>query len=212
MTDPTDPTELRLKLKAQGYHPIPVASPLPDPKTEDEEKIGKFPLDTKWPRWAGADEATIRGWWGEQSGRDALGPNAWRPHGNTGLICGALVAVDIDVLNPVLAERIAVLADEMLGITPLHRVGQAPKIMRLYRNAGGPLPKLMTPPMLLGDLKVQVEVLGQGQQCVAFGIHPGTRQAYHWTGQAPRMCLLRRCQRSSRRGCAPSWPKPRKSL
>ena len=36
-----------------------------------------------------------------------------------------------------------------------------------------------------GDSTAQVEILGQGQQFVAFGIHPDTNQPYEWTDISP---------------------------
>ena len=46
--------------------------------------------------------------------------------------------------------------------------------------------KIMTPELFLDDgTKLQVEVLGQGQQFVAHGIHPDTKQPYRWEGASP---------------------------
>src|SRR5262249_18268793 len=64
------------------------------------------------------------------------------------------------------------LVEQMLGATPLVRIGRAPKRLLVYR-AAQPLLKLATPPLFLPDsTKVQVEILGLGQQFVADGTHP----------------------------------------
>jgi putative DNA primase/helicase len=75
---------------------------------------------------------------------------------------------------------------ELLGPTPLCRIGRAPKILLLYR-VEIPHDKLSTPDLLFGDgIKAKVEILAQGQQFVAFGIHPDTRAPYRWPEKSPR--------------------------
>ena len=84
-----------------------------------------------------------------------------------------------------MATRIEALAGEMLGQTPLRRVGRAPKSLLVYRTSM-PFKKLATEEHFFVDgSKVQVEVLGQGQQFVGFGIHPATGQEYQWTDRSP---------------------------
>src|SRR5947209_2607859 len=116
---PPDPvTTLRLQLFRNGYKPVPVSDPSPILSIH-----GKAPTFKDWPTiCASADEDTIRGW--------AHKP---RYHGNTGLLCGDLVGVDLDIPKPALADQIREMADAMLGTTPLHRVGKAPKSLRCYR-------------------------------------------------------------------------------
>ncbi|MGI4942041.1 MAG: hypothetical protein ACRYHQ_16020, partial [Janthinobacterium lividum] len=105
---------------------------------------------------------------------------------NTGLLCGTLVGVDADIPEPQLAERIAHLAEELLGWTPLVRIGRAPKWLRCYRVETS-LRKSETPELVLPDGTVaQVEVLGAGQQFVSHGIHPDTRQPYTWPDTTPQ--------------------------
>ena len=77
-----------------------------------------------------------------------------------------------------------------LGVTPLRRVGQPPKRLLVYRAAGEPFRKAQTPELWKGDLKAKVEVLGHGQQFVAFGIHPDTGQPYAWDGPTPETMPL----------------------
>ncbi|MGI4976796.1 MAG: bifunctional DNA primase/polymerase [Janthinobacterium lividum] len=109
---------------------------------------------------------------------------------NTGLLCGTLIAVDGDILASDLADQVAQLAEEMLGWTPLVRIGRAPKWLRCYR-AETPLRKMETPELVLpGGAKAQVEVLGAGQQFVSHGIHPDTRRAYGWPESTPQSVPL----------------------
>ncbi len=64
---------------------------------------------------------------------------------------------------------------ERFGET-LVRVGRWPKRLLLYRTET-PFPKMKAG---------QIEILGLGQQFVAFGLHPGTGEPYSWPfGETP---------------------------
>jgi hypothetical protein len=156
-----DIISLRLKLRENGYCPVPV--------------IGKAPPLPGWQNICKtAAEYEIRRW-----SRDI--PDAV----STGILGGLVIGVDIDVLIPELAERIAFKCKQILGHTPLRRVGQAPKILFCYR-VEAPIKKLQTPDLFLDDGgKHKVEMLADGQHFVAFGIHPDTRQPYRWGEQTP---------------------------
>jgi hypothetical protein len=164
---------LRLGLHANGYHPVPVTAPAPGDKS-----AGKKPVLDDWGIvCATADEATIRGW-----------PRKWS---NTGLVCGvsteagALVGVDIDVLDEELSQQIEQTAIQHLGPSPLRRVGLAPKVLLAYRIKE-PLAKIATNELTLpSGKKAKVEILGKGQQFVAYGIHPDTRRNYEWGDASP---------------------------
>ena len=97
------------------------------------------------------------------------------PGCGVGIPCGAVVGIDIDVLEPGLAERLEGLAFEILGPTPLVRIGRAPKRMLVYR-AEAPF---------CGWKPHPVEVYGRGQQLVAFALHPETGQPYYWVDGDP---------------------------
>ncbi len=92
-----------------------------------------------------------------------------------GIACGYTVGVDIDVLDGELSLRIDALAREMLGDTPLVRIGLPPKRLLVYR-AEVPFPKRSRKP---------VEILGRGSQFVARSIHPDTGQPYTWPEEQP---------------------------
>jgi hypothetical protein len=90
-----------------------------------------------------------------------------------------LVAIDIDVLDPEDAFVIESLATDTLGLAPC-RVGRAPKRLLVYALDGDlPYRKLR----LKGGQAV--EVLTEGRQFVAAGIHPFTQKPYNWTRALP---------------------------
>ena len=86
------------------------------------------------------------------------------------MVCGRIVAVDIDIMDPGLALEIERLARERLGETPALRIGRAPKRLLVYRSAEP----------FAGIRRAPIEVLGLGQQFVAHAIHPDTGQPYAW--------------------------------
>ena len=93
------------------------------------------------------------------------------PEAGIGIATGRVIGIDIDVLSdPQLAKRIEDLAREMLGDTPALRIGRAPKRLLVYR-ADRPFKGFKRPP---------IDVLGLGQQFVAYGLHPETGQPYDW--------------------------------
>ena len=168
---PIDATMLRLRLLQNGWTPIPVKAPdHPDPKG-----AGKAPTLPDWQKVTAAalTPDVVRSW--SQRHRET----------NTGLICGHLAVVDIDVPVAELAERLKEVAFALLGRTPFIRIGRSPKLALCYR-AAAPVRKLLTHELFLPDgTKLQVEILGEGQQVVAYGIHPDTRQPYSWPEAAP---------------------------
>ena len=66
--------------------------------------------------------------------------------------------------------RIEELARERLGDTPAVRIGRAPKRLLVYRTE--------TP--FKGFKLSPIEILCEGQQFVAFAIHPDTGRPYEW--------------------------------
>lgn len=98
--------------------------------------------------------------------------SAWArafPDHGVGLRTGRLVAVDIDMLDVDAAHDAMEIVRRRLGDAPI-RVGLWPKRLMLYRTEQ-PFSKKKAG---------QIEVLGAGQQFVAFGIHPGTGRPYDW--------------------------------
>lgn len=170
-------SKLRLTLHGKGYHPVPVIG-----AHIDVPSAGKKPTMSGWQTkcaTAGPDE--IQRW--SRSQPDCT---------NTGILCGRVVGVDIDVLDEELSDQLAALAVKLLGSTPLQRIGRAPKMLLVYR-VDIPMTKVQTPALIFGDDpdtkadtdKCKVEILAGGQQFVAFGIHPSTREPYRWPEKSP---------------------------
>src|SRR5260221_6405611 len=102
----TSPRYIRTRCRANGWSPIPAQ--------------GKRPLVPGWQRHCTepASQEDIDRW------------SATRPElTNTGIACGAVVAIDIDALDETLADRVVALAVEHFGATPLIRYGQRPKVL-----------------------------------------------------------------------------------
>jgi putative DNA primase/helicase len=175
---PRDLSDLRLKLRAGGYHPVPVIGA--HIKTDS---AGKRPKMSGWQdKCLIADVEEIAGWSASTSDEADCT--------NTGLLCGEIVGVDIDVLDADLSAKLAARAQELLGLSSLRRIGRAPKVLFVYR-VETPHEKHSTPNLIFGsdptdkNAKAKVEILAKGQQFVAFGIHPDTRQLYDWPEQSP---------------------------
>ena len=168
-----NPTELRLALRSRGYHPVPVSGP-----SMNVSSAGKRPMMTGWERRClDASPQEIERW-----GR------AFPDSTNTGLLCGQMAGVDIDVLQPALSTTLAERAGKVLGPTPLVRIGRDPKMLLGYRLAIA-ADKIQTPALHFTDdpqeKDTKVEVLLRGQQFVAFGIHPETAAPYRWPDASP---------------------------
>jgi hypothetical protein len=168
-----DLTTQRLLMLRNGYWPVPITAP--NYRHEKVKSPGKQPFFKDWRNiCASATEATAEGW-----------SETIDNHTNTGLLCNQTPGVDIDVRVPELAKLLAKTARTMLGDTPLERVGMAPKTLLAYRTET-PVRKIETPEFFFPDgSKAQIEVLGEGQQFVAYGIHPDTGRAYEWLQGGP---------------------------
>ena len=87
--------------------------------------------------------------------------------------------MDIDCYDADLVEQMKQFTYERLGET-LERVGQAPKTLLLYRTAV-PFRKVQSTRYIDDEGRsVKLEVLGDGQQFVAFHVHPDTGHPYKW--------------------------------
>ena len=95
--------------------------------------------------------------------------------------------------TPSLAAVVEALVRERLGDTPLRRVGQAPKVLLLYRADGQPLLKAMTDVFLKDETKAQVEFMASGQQVVGTAsiqipTSPTPGLVRHLTPCPPQIC------------------------
>jgi hypothetical protein len=151
------PTELRLALKRAGYAPIPLN--------------GKAPVLPDWPQMLDVPDATIRNW----------------ANGNTGLLAKFTPSLDIDIRHTEAALAIEAKVREQFGSRGkiLVRIGEAPKRLIPFRT-DVPFEKITRPLFAPWETtpkrrEQRLEILADGQQFVAAGIHPDVHGPYTWT-------------------------------
>lgn len=161
---------------ALGYDVVPIIPPnarLTENSKIRPAQLGKIPglqrFDGCWSGWNWrkhqTTETDVRQW-ASMSGGIGV-------RGNQGL-----VALDCDSLDPVLSDLVYALAIQMFGKAPC-RVGRPPKFLLMYQSRQ-PIYKQV---LRLGSPRgeaFRIEFLGDGQQWVVDGIHPGTGQPYFW--------------------------------
>src|SRR5213078_4162631 len=147
-------TELRIELKAAGYSPIPL--------------VGKIPPSAGWPTMTDSEDA-IRMW-----------PTKYSWATNTGIKTRNTPAIDVDITDVAVCRDVYSVAREFFSEgTVLVRVGRFPKFAILLRSEA-PLKKSKVVFRAPDSHLHHVEILGDGQQLAAFGIHPDTEQPYRW--------------------------------
>ena len=90
-----------------------------------------------------------------------------------------LVAIDVDITEPVESRRVCLLAWNICGPTPLVRIGNAPKAALFYRKAS---------PEYAEPRGTPVEVFATSGQMIWCGQHPKTRRPYEWAKASPHEC------------------------
>jgi len=96
---------------------------------------------------------------------------------------GHAICVNIDVADEAMSMDIADMAEEVLGLTPLKRVGKEPQISLIYRqSAEAPIASSVL--RLLEDGKA-VEIQGSGKAVPFCGRHPATGNYYRWLDKSP---------------------------
>jgi hypothetical protein len=151
-----DVGSLRAGLWAAGFRPVPVFNP--DTKVTSP---GKQPLGEKWqlcaretPPFCARSPAVLH----------AL---------NTGILADGLRPIDVDVNDPEKAGQCVALAVDMLGEAPIRTRENSPRSLVLYRAAEGePAKRTLTSRSHTEENACKIEVLGRGQQFLAFGRHP----------------------------------------
>jgi Family of unknown function (DUF5906) len=156
-------TEVRHRLKAAGYAPIPVE--------------GKAPPFKQWQTCAAND---IDLW-----------PRLYPLANNTGALCRLMPTLDIDILNEdavrAIEEYIREHCEERGYI--LVRIGKAPKRAIPFRTIE-PFAKIIASVVPPSGRAEKIEFLADGQQVVVAGIHPETMQPYRWHGGEPGQIAL----------------------
>jgi hypothetical protein len=154
-------TALRCRLRASGFPPLPVNGKAPSPKA--------------WETLTDANDQQIALW-------ERVFPHAR----STGILTRDCPAMDIDISIAPAADAVEQLARDRFGEDNrfLVRFGQAPKRAILFQT-DTPFPKITANLIAPDGSEHKIEILGNGQQIVAFGIHPGTKRPYSWHGGAP---------------------------
>jgi hypothetical protein len=158
----------RLHMLSNGYVPLPASDKgvfLPNWSKLDENgnQCGVDPTVEEIDRWS------------------VEHPN-WQ---STSVRCGEVVAIDCDILDKAVADKVREEALRFFGKAFPTRVGNPPKFLMMCRTPE-PFSKLRTGKYLQPDGGTsQVEVLCRGQQFIAFGIHPKTGKPYEWFGGDP---------------------------
>jgi hypothetical protein len=142
-----------------GYEPLPIT---PGEKIPHLKNWSMIPVDhdqvTSWIERGKADEYV-------------------------GLRCGAVIAIDVDVDDADVTDTLLADLEFALGDSPV-RYGKPGRGLRIYR-ADGRWPKKSITLIDPDGQKHAVEVLAQGQQFVAYGIHPDSGRTYSWEGGDP---------------------------
>lgn len=147
---PDEVAALRAQLWTGGFRPVAVHNPI-----AGEINSGKAPVGKDWPDLARRNPpfhaiSIAR--------KDSL---------NTGLLSDGLRAVDIDIDDPAIVSRVTAIVYDILGGEPPTRYrNNSPRITAIYRAAEGTPSK-----RVLAGKHGKVEILGKGQQFVAFGQH-----------------------------------------
>lgn len=110
-----------------------------------------------------------------------------------GILTEHFPSLDVDTLDPELAKRFTDWCDDNIAIAPI-RVGRWPKTLLLFRTEE-PFYKKFSSEWVDNPVKLdlngkpavhRLEVLGRGQQFVAYAIHKDTKKPYEWTSdQSP---------------------------
>jgi hypothetical protein len=109
---------------------------------------------------------------------------AWYSNGRAGHGAGINArnapAIDVDVMDPVIAQRMSDVIDDIFPNQQLlTRTGMAPKFLVPFRS-DSPFRKLSSATYTDGKNDHKVEILGDGQQWVAYHVHPDTGLPYEW--------------------------------
>jgi hypothetical protein len=158
MTSMSDITALRLQLRKNGLDPIPVE--------------GKEPHMIGWQTKFNVSNDEIRLW-----------AKTYHLAHNTGALAKKAPGLDIDIMDGDAADAVEMLAREHFEERgDIHvRFGKPPKRLIPLRT-DEPFTKLYRLFKAPDGSEHKIEFLGDGQQYVVAGDHPGTGAAYRWFG------------------------------
>lgn len=154
------------KLIDQGYTPVPI------------QKGKKAPGYDGWQKSL-PNKSNILEW--------ITSGHKWS---GVGLLTKNTPAIDIDVRDEEVAVQIEDWVRKHIGDAPL-RIGRAPKRLMVFRT-NNPFRKLRSAKYEdeWGE-QHQIEILGDGQQFVAYHKHPDTGKPYHWPNEGENPIQVR---------------------
>jgi hypothetical protein len=155
------------KLASNGYEPVPII------------RGEKRPAPSAWQQGGWEDHT-------EQYEKNF-----------TGLLTRHNPSVDIDVSDDELVQQIRAIVFDVLDcheMPPPRRIGNAPRELLMFRTEE-PFAKLSTASYRLStdanDKGSKVEILADGQQFLAYAIHPITNKPYLWNGGGEPLSIAR---------------------
>jgi energy-coupling factor transporter ATP-binding protein EcfA2 len=102
-----------------------------------------------------------------------------------GILAKNTLAIDIDILDEAIVNKLCKYIKEHLSVDALFRVGKHPKVLIPVRS-DKPKTKVSSNEYIdpnKPNVKQKIEILADGQQWLAFGIHPDTKSPYQWSGE-----------------------------
>jgi hypothetical protein len=106
--------------------------------------------------------------------------DSWGEMGTgTGVVCGKTAAIDLDLLDAEAVSICVAIVREMFPGVILERTGLAPKVL-IPIHTPEPFRKKERKFTARDGRRHKIELLATGQQFVAEGIHPDTKQPYTW--------------------------------
>ena len=159
--------ERGLSMVRNGYRIIPIPG------------RRKGPVEDGWESFEATEDLVHR--WYDGFNRDD-GQFVTYRNGNIGVLTSSTPAVDLDILDNEFVAKMVSEVEQIVGdVLPVPaRVGRAPKRLLLFCTSE-PFSKIDSGFFTSPDgQKHKVEVLGHGQQFVAYGIHPDTGKEFNW--------------------------------
>ncbi|MEM9837887.1 MAG: VapE domain-containing protein [Pseudomonadota bacterium] len=124
----------------------------------------------------------IRNWQNADASDSAISEWVASGHDGVGVLAATLPAIDIDVIDEDVALALESFCRREFG-EALVRVGRAPKRLLIYRT-DAPFPKQTSNSYIdASGQRHRIEILGDGQQWVAYAYHPETDKPYQFLGR-----------------------------
>ena len=121
----------------------------------------------------------VKNWTNIDADLNQLGQWIAQGFQGVGILCKTTPCIDIDILDEEVSEQMREWIQTNISSAPI-RVGKWPKQLLVYRT-DSPFKKVRSATYedLFGDQHA-VEILGDGQQFVAYAEHPDTLKPYEW--------------------------------